>query len=136
MDNIPANVNNPKLYKQAKAEADKVYKRNGAYKNMYMVKKYQELGGTYKGKKTNKLKQWRDEKWVSVSNYLKGNKIECGSDKIGDNACRPTKRINKDTPITIQEVIKKFGKKKVETIVKKKINNLNLRINWNDLTIS
>jgi len=134
--NIPENVLNPDLYKQARKMADKVYKRAGAYKNMYLVRKYQELGGKYKGKKTSQLKQWREEKWVSVKDYLEGKKVECGSDNIGNNACRPTIRINSATPITIQEVIKKHGKENVRKIVNRKLRDLNLRVNWNNLTIS
>lgn len=133
---IPKNVMNPDLYKKARALADKTYKRAGAYKNMFLVKKYKELGGKYKGKKTNKLMKWRDERWVSVADYLKGKNIPCGDDKIGNNACRPTKRINSSTPITIQEVIKKHGKDVVQKAVNKKIKNLNLRLNWNTLKFS
>ncbi len=133
---LPENVNNPSIYRKAKKIADETYKRPGAYKNMFLVRKYKELGGTYKGEKTNKLKRWREEKWVSVEDYLNGNKIECGDSKIGNNACRPTKRINTLTPITIQEVIKKHGKTKVKDIVSKKLKNMNLRINWDKLTIS
>lgn len=44
---IPDNVKNPSLYKKAKAIADKTYKRNSAYKNMFLVKTYKDLGGTY-----------------------------------------------------------------------------------------
>ncbi len=133
---IPSNVVNPALYRQARKIADKTYKRAGAYKNMFLVRKYKELGGTYKGQKTNKLKNWREEKWVSVEDFLNGNKIECGDSNIGNNACRPTIRINANTPITIQEVIKKFGKQKVVDIVKLKVKNLDRRINWEKLTIS
>tara|TARA_A100000171_G_C2116152_1_gene137934 strand:- start:755 stop:1162 length:408 start_codon:yes stop_codon:yes gene_type:complete len=134
--NIPENVLNPSIYKKARKIADETYKRDGAYKNMFLVKKYQELGGKYKGKKTNKLSQWRQEKWVSVADYLKGKNVPCGEDKIGNNACRPTKRINKSTPITIQEVIKKHGRDAVEKAVNKKIKNMSLRLNWNTLKFS
>lgn len=136
MDNIPKNVLNPDLYKKARRLADQTYKRPSAYKNMFLVKKYQELGGKYKGKKSSKLMQWRDEKWVSVADYLKGKTIACGDDKIGNNACRPTKKINASTPITIQEVIKKHGRDSVQKAINKKIKNMNLRLNWNTLKFS
>lgn len=134
--NIPENVLNPEIYKKARKIADETYKRAGAYKNMFLVRKYQELGGKYKGKKTNKLMKWRQEKWISVEDYLNGKKVACGDDKIGSNVCRPTKRIDSKTPITIDEVIKKHGKSAVEKIIKKKLKNMNLRINWNTLKIS
>ena len=134
MDKIPDNVINKSLYKKAKKIADETYKRPSAYKSMFIVKKYQELGRKYT-KKTKGLSRWRDEKWVSVADYLDGKNVPCGSDKIGSNACRPTKRVDKNTPITIQEVIKKFGKTKVRQIVNKKIKNMDKTINWNNLTI-
>ena len=133
---IPKNVLNPDLYKKARALANKTYKRPGAYKNMFLVRKYKELGGKYKGKKTDKLATWRTEKWVSVADYLNGKRTPCGDDKIGNNACRPTKRINKNTPITIQEVIKKHGREPVKKAVDKKTKNMNLRLNWNTLKFS
>ena len=51
---IPNNVKNPALYKRARKIADDTYKRNSAYKNMFLVKKYKELGGSYSGEKTDK----------------------------------------------------------------------------------
>lgn len=137
MDNkIPDNVLNPSLYRKAKKIADQTYKRAGAYKNMFLVKKYKELGGKYSGKKTDKLATWRKEKWVSVKDYLNGKNIPCGEDKIGNNACRPTKRINSKTPITIQEVLKLHSREKVKEVINKKLKNMNLRINWKTLKIS
>ena len=61
---------------------------------------------------------------------MKGKKVQCGS---GDDkhACRPLKRVNAKTPITIDEVIKKHGKKKVIELAEKKRKDLNTRINWN-----
>jgi len=122
------NILNPKLYAKAKKIADDTYKKPSAYKSMFIQKKYMELGGKYK-KKGKGLATWRKEKWVSVKEYLEGNIVECGDDKIGINACRPTKRINKDTAITIQQVIKKFGKAKVKRAVNKKIKNKKLQLN-------
>lgn len=130
MDNFPENVLNPELYKKAKAEADKRYKRAGAYKSMFIVKKYQELGGKYKGKKTDNLSKWRSEDWVSVKDYLNGKKVECGSSTIGKNACRPLKKVNDKTPITLPELIKIHGKKKLLELVDKKLNDMSGRLNW------
>ena len=133
--NIPENVLNPNLYKKAKKIADETYKRDGAYKSMYITRKYQELGGKYKGKKTNKLETWRSQEWISMKDYLNGKIVKCGSDKIGDNLCRP--RYKKGSKlITADEVIKKHGKEKVREVVNKKLKNMNKRINWNKLTIA
>jgi hypothetical protein len=119
-------------YKKAKREADKVYEKHSAYKSMYISKLYKEYGGKYKDetKKDSKLSTWRRERWIVVEPYLKeGKKIACGSEKASNiHACRPSKRVNKDTPTTIDSLIELHGKKKLLELValKKK----GKRINW------
>ena len=119
------------IYKKAKAKADKTYERHSAYKSMYLSRVYKEMGGRYKKDgKGSKLKNWRDEKWVQVLPFLLENKkIECG---FGDNkkGCRPLKRIDKNTPATIPELIKKHGKEKMIKLAKIKRKNMNVRVNW------
>lgn len=123
---------NSTAYKKAKRDADKKYEKHSAYKSMYISKRYKELGGTYKDntKKDTKLSTWRKERWVVVEPYLKeGKKIACGSEKAPNvHSCRPTKRINKDTPTTLDSLIELHGKKKLLELValKKK----GKRINW------
>tara|TARA_R110000782_G_scaffold22784_1_gene60066 strand:+ start:5023 stop:5424 length:402 start_codon:yes stop_codon:yes gene_type:complete len=124
------NATNKSLYRKAKEIADATYKKPSAYKSMFISKKYMELGGKFKGKSLGRLSNWRSESWVQVVPYLEtGNKVVCGE---GSNTkgCRPTKRINKDTPITIDELIKIHGKKKLLELAKKKKKNMDLRINW------
>ena len=58
--------------------------------------------------------RWRKEKWVSVKDFLDGKIVACGSDKIGNNACRPTIRIDDKSPKTIQELLKIHGKTKIK----------------------
>jgi len=124
------NILNPKLYEQAKEEANKVYKRHSAYKSMFIQKKYKELGGKYKGNNKGSLGNWRDEKWIQVVPFLEsGKKIICGDGK-NKKGCRPTIKINEKTPITIKELIKIHGKEKLLELAKKKQKNMNLRINW------
>jgi hypothetical protein len=121
-------------YKKAKREADKVYEKHSAYKSMYISKLYKEYGGKYKDetKKDSKLStsRWLREKWVVVSSYLKdGKKVACGSENAPNiHACRPSVRVNKQTPLTIEELIQLHGKKKLLELValKKK----GKRINW------
>lgn len=123
---------NSTAYKKAKREADQKYEKHSAYKSMYISKRYKELGGTYKDntKKDTKLSTWRKERWVVVEPYLKeGKKIACGSEKAPNiHSCRPTKRINKNTPTTLDSLIELHGKKKLLELValKKK----GKRINW------
>ena len=113
------NILNPKLYKKAKSIADKKYERHSAYKSMFIQKKYIELGGKYK-RKGKKLSNWRKEEWVEITPYLKENKkIVCGSSN-NKKGCRPLKRINKDTPITIGEMLKKHKKEDILRVAEKK----------------
>jgi hypothetical protein len=135
MEQIPNNIVNQSLYRKAKKIADEKYKRSGLFKSAFIQKKYQELGGKYKGKKpkeTEGIQRWlKGEEWIKVLPFVISNKkIPCGS---GDDkhACRPSKRVNNKTPITIQEVIKKHGEKKVIELANMKRKNLDLRINWN-----
>jgi hypothetical protein len=80
------------LYARVKAEADKKYKKHSAYKSGWVVKRYKELGGKYKGEPAG-LKRWFKEEWQDVGS------------KEGDYPLyRPTKRVTKDTPKTASEV--------------------------------
>ena len=84
---------NKKLYEKVKKMADEKYKTHGAYKSMWIVKKYKELGGKYKGRKdTSKgLTRWKNEMWESYAN-------------LPYPVYRPTKRVSKDTPLTPSEI--------------------------------
>jgi hypothetical protein len=86
-------VDNPELYEKAKAYADNIFKKPSAFKSGFIVKKYKELGGTYSGEKPNKtgIARWFKEEWKDI-----GNKEY--------PVYRPTKRITKKTPLTIDEI--------------------------------
>lgn len=133
---IPDNVKNPALYKRARKIADDTYKRNSAYKNMFLVKKYKELGGSYSGDKTDKgVNRWNKEKWIQVTPFLEsGKKIACGFGE-GGKGCRPSKRIDKQTPTTIQELVKKHGKKPLLKLAKEKKKDMDKRVLWDNLKI-
>ena len=95
---------NKKLYKKAKKIADEKYKKSSAYKSGFIVKTYRELGGEFIGKKDENtgLNRWFNEEWVDV----------------GDGeypVFRPTKKITKDTPLTIDEVDKSNLKNKLKS---------------------
>lgn len=130
---VPDNVINKKLYIKVKKEADKVYKApTSAYKSMWIQKTYMDRGGTYT-KKGKGLKSWREEEWIQVIPYVKeGKKIICGASNRKNKVCRPLKRINKSTPITIDEVLKKWGKKKTLDLANKKVNDMKGRVLWNN----
>ncbi len=115
-------------YKKAKNEADLVYKRPSAYKSMFIKKKYEEYCKC--SVKEGNLRRWIDEKWIQVIPYLTNGKIiPCGSGQ-DKKSCRPLKRINKKTPMTIDELIKLHGKDKLLSIAEKKKSNMNKRMNW------
>ena len=127
------NIKNKNLYKKVKNDADIRFKSpTSAYKSMWIQKRYQELGGKYTtNKKNNKLKRWRDEKWIQVIPYLtKGQIVECGSSNKSNKVCRPLKRVNKDSPITIGELLKIHSKKKLLELENKKLRNMNGRLYW------
>ena len=94
--NIPMNMN---LYNKVKEQADKIYKKPSAYKSGYIVKKYKELGGAYSGKKSSSgLTSWYKEKWTDI-----GNKRSDGRQSLYP-VYRPTKRVNKKTPLLVSEI--------------------------------
>ena len=86
--------------------------------------------------KENKgVKRWNNEKWIQVVPFLEsGKKIACGfgSDSKG---CRPSKRIDKETPITIQELLKKHNKNDLLKVARQKKKDMSKRVNWNKLEI-
>jgi hypothetical protein len=90
------------LYNLAKQEADKIYKKSSGYKSGYIVKKYKELGGRYANdNKERNLSRWFKEKWTDVGNQAYP-------------VYRPTKRVNKNTPLTKNEIDPKNLKKQIE----------------------
>lgn len=137
MSEVPDNVVNKSLYLKAKSIANDKYKRNGLFKSAFIVKTYKELGGKYRGEKTNTnegIQRWlKGEAWIEVEPYLKsGKKVKCGSSDKKGKACRPSKRVNDKTPMTIDELIERHGKAKLLKLVDKKKKNMDLRINWKE----
>ena len=99
----------PDIYKKAVEIADKTYKTHSAYKSGFIVKKYKELGGRYgEDNKPKNLKRWYLERWGDV-----GNK--------DDPVYRPSRRISKETPLTVNEIDPTNLKKQIE--LKQRIKN-------------
>lgn len=87
---------NTDLHEIAKSTADKIYNRPSAYKSGYIVKLYKSLGGRMKTEQNEKpLKRWFLEQWKDVNPH---------KTKDSYPVYRPTIRINKDTPLTVQEI--------------------------------
>lgn len=126
------------IYNRAKKLADEKYKKHSAYKSMYMMEQYEKLGGRInKNLKKSGTATWNKEKWVNLSAIAMGiesnikNLTACGQkhpkQKKNPTICRPTKKVNKDTPKLAQSFSKSQIKKALE--IKKK----GKRINWNEL---
>lgn len=89
------------LYEDVKQLADEKFAKSSAYKSGWIVKTYKAYGGKYRGAKTKQgLTRWFKEKWVDVGNEAYP-------------VYRPTKRINKNTPLTITEIDPKNLKKQI-----------------------
>ena len=123
--NIPKNK---KLYETVKKEAKQRFKVwPSAYASGWLVKEYKRRGGTYIGKKVNKstgLDRWFAEKWINVCKLPK--KVACGRHQSSIKKypyCRPSIRINKDTPKTSYELsekeIKSRCKRKIKSPLKR-----------------
>ena len=131
---IPDNILDSQKYRTARTKADEIYgPKTSAYKNMYMSKLYKDLGGRYRGKKTKSLPKWRKEQWVQVEEYVKeGKKVPCGEDgRAKAKACRPLKKLDGTTSITLQDALKKHGRKKILELAQSKQKDMSGRVNWN-----
>ena len=120
---------------RARKIADAKYKKHGAYKSMFLVSTYKKLGGRYSGKKPSGVNRWIDEEWIQVIPYLtKGQKVACGTRTATmKKVCRPFKRINKKTPITLPELRKLHSDKELIALARKKQRNMSGRVFWRTL---
>jgi hypothetical protein len=73
---------NMELYNRVKEMANEKFDSpTGAYKSMWIVRKYKELGGKYNEPKPehSKLTDWRAEHWVDLNQPKEdGGFYECG----------------------------------------------------------
>lgn len=95
-------VANPELYQKVKEHADTIYKKSSAFKSGFIQKLYKRNGGTYiDDNKPKNLKRWFKEEWEDV-----GNKDY--------PVFRPTKRISRQTPLTVDEIDKQNLKEQIK----------------------
>ena len=128
------NAIDKQMYKNVVKEAKEKFETwLSAYASMWVQREYQRRGGEYT-KKGVGLKNWRREKWIQVLELLKeGNVVECGDDNKEMKACRPTIRVNDDTPITIQELLELHSANDIIQAAEKKNRDMDGRLYWKEL---
>lgn len=103
----PTNVINKTLYERVKKQIKSTIKgrRWGAYDSGRLVQMYKQLGGKYSGtKKETPLQRWYKERWVNACKWPQV--VPCGkSDRTNKMTyCRPSIKVTKDTPTTVQNL--------------------------------
>jgi len=103
----PTNVLNKKLYERVKYQISSSIesRRWGAYDSGRLVQMYKKLGGKYSApKKESSLERWYKEKWVNACKWPQVT--PCGRSDMTNNMayCRPSVKVSKDTPKTIQSL--------------------------------
>lgn len=125
---------NPKLYAQSKRRVNKIYgTTTSAYRSMAIVKDYKRHGGTYASSRASVsgLSKWLREKWIVVSEFLRGKTVACGTTKRRKHACRPSVRVDHTTPITVQETVRIHGKRAVAKLAAQKAKGSEYsRVDW------
>jgi len=87
------------LYEKIKKNADKIYDKSSAYKSGYITRMYKINGGEYiDDKKPKNLERWFKEDWININPLV--------SNKTGYPTYRPTIKVNKNTPLTVNEIDK------------------------------
>ena len=112
-------------------EYKKAFKEKYGNKNPYKTQKKSRKStkksrkSTKKSRKStkNNLTRWFNEKWVNVCKKKSGKYVPCGRKKSSMKKypyCRPLHRINSGTPMTVGEIKKKYGSKKLKEMCKRK----------------
>ena len=128
------NAIDKQLYRSVVKEAKEKFETwPSAYASMWVQREYQRLGGEYTMNGVG-LKNWRQSRWVQVLPLLKeGKMVECGYDNKETKACRPTIRVNADTPITIQELLELHSVNDIIQAAEKKNRDMEGRLYWKEL---
>ena len=120
------------LYEATKKKVQKSVKRwPSAYASGQLVQQYKvtyrKMYGNRsepyhsKGKKSS-LARWYKEKWVDVCRKQSTGFAPCGRRRTEGRYpfCRPSVRVDKKTPMTVSEVVERYGKKKLKERCTKK----------------
>ena len=120
------------LVKTYKKEFEKKYGKKSPYKVVNIKKnnkKSNKKNSTYNvvnnNKKINKsnLNRWFNEKWVNVCKKKNNKYVPCGRKKSNIKKypyCRPSIKVTRKTPMTVNEIKKKYGSKKLKEMCKRK----------------
>jgi hypothetical protein len=132
----------PELYAKVSEKIRKEQPKNSAYRSMRISTTYEKEfhkkhpnQNAFVGKNTRKkgIRRWIDEEWINVGHYMKtGERIPCGTTaETGSySACRPWKRITKETPKTLKGLI--TSKKNVirKNVATKRIVKSRKNVKW------
>ena len=102
---------------------EKTIKKSTKIKNKSTRMKNKSTRMRGKNSNNNGLTRWFNEKWVNVCKKKSGKYVPCGRKKSSMKKypyCRPLHRINKGTPMTVGEIKKKYGSKKLKEMCKRK----------------
>lgn len=141
MNQVPDKFLDKKKYLEAKKIITERIPKHSIYRSMAIIKYYKDvLDGRIDEKKEKKsgINRWLDEEWIVVDPYIRENKkIKCGTSGYETrSACRPSKSISNETPITISQVIKKHGMENViKAVDKKNKDPQNLILDWENLIV-
>lgn len=130
------NIIDVRLWETIREEARKKFKVfPSAYASFWITNQYKERGGRYKQGSSNKnalLKRWKDEAWVNICSKQTpkikikdsdalvpkeqkfkpcGRSKEATLDKKSYPLCRPSVRVNKNSPKIVYEITEKERKK-------------------------
>lgn len=94
-----------RLYEEVKNEVrDRVRAWPSAYASGQVVREYKRRGGRYSGSRGS-LSRWFREDWRNVCERdSRGEYIKCAEHSRGYPYCRPSRRVSKSTPRTIDEL--------------------------------
>tara|TARA_R100000231_G_scaffold138623_1_gene117416 strand:- start:70 stop:483 length:414 start_codon:yes stop_codon:yes gene_type:complete len=137
MDKAPTKIKNKKLYLKIKKDIYKRIPKHSAYRSALILKEYKKKGGKIDEKleKKGNLNRWFREEWTNLTPFAEGLtkdklKYPCGKKapkQKGKSVCRPSKKINKNTPKLAQS----YSKEQIQKAIK--IKNLGKVINWEKL---
>jgi hypothetical protein len=126
-----------KLYEKIKTKLKKKFTETSRWPSAYASgilvqtykKEFEKLYGKktpYKSdhsKKSSNLNRWFEEKWVNVCKKKNNKYVPCGRKKSNIKKypyCRPLVKVSSKTPMTVNEIKKKYGSNKLKAMCKKK----------------